>query len=123
MFAYSGISEADQPLALESLSVPYRQRPRLHSAAVAARRWLHGQISPPRLYLQQQQQQGPLKPCAQLPLLQPSGLKEGELRPTPRLHIRQPSQEQVATSTPFLIYTVRLICICAFGSRLYLMLC
>lgn len=75
--------------------MPCLQRPRLHSAAVAARRWLHGQISPPRQYLQPHQQGAHSHTsCALLPLLQPTA-PDGDLRPTPRLHIQQPSQEQV----------------------------
>lgn len=80
--------------ALEVLSAPcHPQLQRLPSAAVAARRWLHGQISPPRQQLPPHLRAPWLPALSPGPLLLPGG--QDDMGPTPRLHHRQDAQSEV----------------------------
>lgn len=80
--------------ALEVSSVPCRQLPRVHPSAVAARMWLHGQISPPRQQLPQHLRAAWLPALTPGPLLLPNG--QDDTGPTPRLHLRQDGHSQVS---------------------------
>ncbi len=91
---FAGLADQDRG-ALEVLSAPcHPQLPRMHTAAVAARRWLHGQISPPRQQLPPHLRSPwlPLLPPA--PLLLPGG--QDDLGPTPRLNQRQDAHSEVS---------------------------